>query len=389
MIYLSFQYPRDGAAADLGHHRAAVLHHRVLEFFELAGSALNMFTARTWTRRSFGVDVDASIPVGQRVFIMIFAPVFAVMWVKLAKAGGAGGPGQVRHRPAAPRRRVPRPEPREGRRGGGDRCPPIFLILLYLLHTLGELALSPVGLSLVTKLAPAKIVGFMMGFWFLSSAIAHQAGKWIAGATAVDEKRPPEQKLDASLERVQQGAALFAIGSRCCSCCFRRSSRSGCTASSDGSVPRHAGIDDCDQRSIPPASDATFGKPACGKDRRAAAILRTPWWQYTTTRSSVGVHLGHARLQFAERDEYAARQRAEGVLLRLPHVERITPLPRVEERASRRSVESEGPFRCDLCPAGCQSPAMSGSPSFARYSRSFVAHTPFLLASRAFASSSS
>ena len=62
--------------------------------------------------------------------------------------------------------------------------PAIFLILLYLLHTLGELSLSPVGLSLVTKLAPAKVVGFMMGFWFLSSAIAHQAGKWVAGETA-------------------------------------------------------------------------------------------------------------------------------------------------------------------------------------------------------------
>jgi POT family proton-dependent oligopeptide transporter len=56
-----------------------------------------------------------------------------------------------------------------------------------MLHTLGELTLSPVGLSLVTKLSPAQIVGFLMGIWFLSSSIAHQAGKHIAKLTTVSE----------------------------------------------------------------------------------------------------------------------------------------------------------------------------------------------------------
>jgi POT family proton-dependent oligopeptide transporter len=91
--------------------------------------------------------------------------------------------------------------------------PAMFLILLYLLHTLGELALSPVGLSLVTKLAPARVVGFMMGFWFLSSAIAHQAGKWVAAATVVEaENATPEQTLNKALE-VFNMVGLFAIGS--------------------------------------------------------------------------------------------------------------------------------------------------------------------------------
>jgi POT family proton-dependent oligopeptide transporter len=62
--------------------------------------------------------------------------------------------------------------------------PVIYLVLAYLLQTLGELCLSPVGLSLVTKLAPARIVGFVMGIWFLSSSIAHQAGKHISNMTA-------------------------------------------------------------------------------------------------------------------------------------------------------------------------------------------------------------
>ena len=61
--------------------------------------------------------------------------------------------------------------------------PIYFLLLAYLLHTLGELCLSPVGLSLVTKLAPKEIVGFVMGFWFLSSSLAHLLGKFIARET--------------------------------------------------------------------------------------------------------------------------------------------------------------------------------------------------------------
>ncbi|MEM7784403.1 MAG: MFS transporter, partial [Planctomycetota bacterium] len=65
--------------------------------------------------------------------------------------------------------------------------PMTFLVLAYLLHTLGELCLSPVGLSMVTKLSPARIVAFVMGFWFLSSSLAHLLGKFIAQETASDD----------------------------------------------------------------------------------------------------------------------------------------------------------------------------------------------------------
>ena len=90
--------------------------------------------------------------------------------------------------------------------------PAMFLILLYLFHTLGEPALSPVGLSLVTKLAPAKVVGFMMGFWFLSSAIAHQAGKWIASETVAEPSASNEQIMNQALD-VFNNVGLFALGS--------------------------------------------------------------------------------------------------------------------------------------------------------------------------------
>ena len=52
----------------------------------------------------------------------------------------------------------------------------IFLILAYLFHTLGELCVSPVGLSYVSKLAPARLIGLMFGFWLLSSAFANGLG---------------------------------------------------------------------------------------------------------------------------------------------------------------------------------------------------------------------
>jgi POT family proton-dependent oligopeptide transporter len=183
-------------------------------FFELAGSALNVFTEKNVDRTLFGIDFPASnYQSVNAFFIMLFAPVFSVMWIWLAKN---------RMEPPAPIKFA------VGllllgagflvlNLGKGAAVagivPAIFLILLYLLHTLGELALSPVGLSLVTKLAPAQVVGFMMGFWFLSSAIAHQAGKWISAATVVEGKdATPEQTLDQALQ-VFNNVGLFAIGS--------------------------------------------------------------------------------------------------------------------------------------------------------------------------------
>jgi POT family proton-dependent oligopeptide transporter len=159
-------------------------------FFELAGSALNLFTDRNVNKNLLGLEVTTTFFQSVNpLFIMIFAPIFSWLWVKLSNAG---------REPSAPYKF-----------GVGlmllglgflvlnmgkslaiaGLVPAIFLVLLYLLHTLGELSVSPVGLSLVTKLAPAQIVGFLMGIWFLSSSIAHQAGKHIAKLTAVDEAK--------------------------------------------------------------------------------------------------------------------------------------------------------------------------------------------------------
>jgi proton-dependent oligopeptide transporter, POT family len=66
------------------------------------------------------------------------------------------------------------------------RVPLLFLFLTYFFHTVGELCLSPVGLSMITKLSVARVVGLMMGVWFLSSSVAHIVAGIIAKATATD-----------------------------------------------------------------------------------------------------------------------------------------------------------------------------------------------------------
>jgi POT family proton-dependent oligopeptide transporter len=63
----------------------------------------------------------------------------------------------------------------------GVRVSPMWLTLTYLLHTCGELCLSPVGLSAMTKLAPARIVGLMMGIWFLAISVGNYVGGQLSG----------------------------------------------------------------------------------------------------------------------------------------------------------------------------------------------------------------
>lgn len=165
-------------------------------FFELAGSALNLFTARNVNRTILGFNIKTSFFQSfNPLFIMVLAPIFSWLWIKLSN---------MNKEPAAPYKF-----------GIGlillglgfvvltwgsayaklGMVPALFMIFLYLLHTLGELTLSPVGLSLVTKLSPKQMVAFMMGIWFLSSSIAHQGGKHIAKLTTVNEKTIVESEI--------------------------------------------------------------------------------------------------------------------------------------------------------------------------------------------------
>ena len=178
-------------------------------FFELAGSAMNLFTERNVNKNMLGMTFTTTFFQSVNpLFIMLFAPVFSWLWITLGKSG---------KEPAAPYKfavgltllglgflvlTLGKTASVAG------LVPAFFLILLYLLHTLGELTLSPVGLSLVTKLSPAKIVGMLMGIWFLSSSIAHQAGKHIARFTTVSESKIVQ---NPEFKKYIQDARLFEV----------------------------------------------------------------------------------------------------------------------------------------------------------------------------------
>ena len=153
--------------------------------FEQAGSSLNILTDRGVDRVIFGWEVPASMFQSLNAgFIFTIAPLFAILWIALAKRNmepstpikfsigiifvGLGFLALVYGMKSS----------------DGLQTGVIWIILIYLLHTLGELCLSPVGLSSVTKLSPQRIVGFMMGMWFFASAAGNYVAGLIARATA-------------------------------------------------------------------------------------------------------------------------------------------------------------------------------------------------------------
>jgi POT family proton-dependent oligopeptide transporter len=94
----------------------------------------------------------------------------------------------------------------------GSKVLPYWLIATYLLHTLGELCLSPVGLSYTTKLSPKRLVGQMMGMWFLSLSLGNLAAGLIAGEfDANNVAAMPRQYMHIVYFTVGLGAVLLAL----------------------------------------------------------------------------------------------------------------------------------------------------------------------------------
>jgi POT family proton-dependent oligopeptide transporter len=153
-------------------------------FFEQAGTSLTLFADRNVNREIFGWVMPASMTqFFNPFFIVLFGSIFSVMWIRLSEAG---------KNPSIPMKfafgilqlglgflvtliGLTFAE--------GFQVPLLTLVFLYLLHTTGELFLSPIGLSMVTKLSPAKISGTAMGGWFLSFAIGNFLGGQIATLT--------------------------------------------------------------------------------------------------------------------------------------------------------------------------------------------------------------
>lgn len=148
--------------------------------FEQAGSTLNLFAARSTDTTLFGWEYPPSwFQAVNGFFIVALAPVFAWIWIKL-------GPRD----PSSPAKfSLGLIQVGLGfavltvgavLASNGAKVSPMWLVATYFLHTTGELCLSPVGLSAFTKLAPARVAGFMMGVWFLSISLGNFLGGRIA-----------------------------------------------------------------------------------------------------------------------------------------------------------------------------------------------------------------
>lgn len=153
--------------------------------FEQAGSSLNIYADNEVDRTIFGQEVVASVFQSlNAMYIVLLGPLFAALWVWLGKRGmeptapqkfglgvvqlGLGFLVLVWGAQAA----------------GAGLTPVIFIFLIYLLHTTGELCLSPVGLSAMTRLSVPSMVGLIMGTWFLASGAGNAVAALIAQATA-------------------------------------------------------------------------------------------------------------------------------------------------------------------------------------------------------------
>jgi POT family proton-dependent oligopeptide transporter len=155
--------------------------------YEQAGSTLNLFAERSTDNTILGHAFPASwYQALTPMFIILFAPVFAVLWTRLGRRDPSSptkfaialfllGLGFAVMIGAA------------GAAAAGARVSPLWLVVSYWLQTMGELCLSPVGLSAMSKLAPVRIAGLIMGVWYLSISV----GNYMAGmASSVYETMP-------------------------------------------------------------------------------------------------------------------------------------------------------------------------------------------------------
>lgn len=151
--------------------------------FEQAGTSLNLFARDLTDRTVFGIEIPAStLQSINPLFIIILAPILGSLWVWLEKRGadpsipakaGLGlvslavgffvlAWGAANASPDSP-------------------VSPAWLVVTYFFHTVGELAISPIGLSAITKLSPARRVGQMMGIWFVGTALGNLFAGLVAG----------------------------------------------------------------------------------------------------------------------------------------------------------------------------------------------------------------
>lgn len=181
--------------------------------FEQAGSSMNIYARDLTNRVVFGWEVPTSwLQSVNPVFIILLAPVMGTLWVRLGARNpsipmkfGMGlmllGVGFLVLAWGAlyvPANAADNP-------GAGVAM--TWLVVTYFFHTVGELALSPVGLSSVTKLAPQRLVGQMMGTWFMGAAL----GNLVAGLIASRIDNLPPNELFTVVASIVIGAGVVFV----------------------------------------------------------------------------------------------------------------------------------------------------------------------------------
>jgi POT family proton-dependent oligopeptide transporter len=177
--------------------------------FEQAPTSLNLFAADFTDRVVFGWEMPTLwLQSANSFFVIVFAPVFAALWVTLSRHGGdLSSPAKFTLGLlfAAVGFCVMIFAAQKIQGGGVVKVSPWWLITSFFFQTIGELCLSPVGLSSMTKLAPRKFTGQMMGVWFMAAAL----GNLIAGLVGghVNPENPAE------MPALFTQTTLFLLGS--------------------------------------------------------------------------------------------------------------------------------------------------------------------------------
>ena len=155
--------------------------------YEQAPTSLNLFARDFTDRHIFGWEMPTLwLQSATPFFVIALSPVFAAVWLGLAKRGiDLSSPTKFAFAlfSAGVSYLIMVAATNHVISGGGNgvRVSMVWLLVTYLLQVIGELALSPVGLSTVTKLAPHRFVGQMMGVWFMSIALGNLVAGLIGG----------------------------------------------------------------------------------------------------------------------------------------------------------------------------------------------------------------
>jgi proton-dependent oligopeptide transporter, POT family len=151
--------------------------------FEQQGSSMNLFAQRYTRLDVFGFSFPASwfqsVPP---VFVVLFVPLFTWIWARLGdREPSISGKFALGLFFMALAILVMIPAGAMAQSGEGIRVSPWWLVVSFALAEFGEICLYPVGMSAVTKLSPPRIVGLMMGVWFLALAFGNKLAGWVAG----------------------------------------------------------------------------------------------------------------------------------------------------------------------------------------------------------------